>query len=121
MRAILVEPGLAPREIDVADTDAIRALIGADALDERPFTLTQPVLSIVFDDDFGRKGLRPTMYHPTYREKYALCGALVVVRRDDEGDLIGLTDADVARAKEVVSVHVSALRADAPHGEVARW
>lgn len=112
MRAILVEPGLPAREIDLLDSRAIAAIIDADAIDERPFTLTPPLLFVAFDDDFARKALRPTMYHPTYREKYALCGPLVIVRRDDDGDLLGLTDADVAKASEVIASSVRAMRED---------
>ncbi len=103
MRALLIEPGSHHSEIEVETYAALRKIIGA-AIEVRPFTLTAPLLSIAMDENFVGKRLHPSLYHPTYRERYALCGPLVVFREHD-GELMDLTESDVARAVAIVAEH----------------
>jgi hypothetical protein len=48
---------------------------------------------------------QPTMLHPTYRERYVLCGPLVVFRENADGTLLDLTAADIATATSIYDTH----------------
>lgn len=105
VRALLLLPNRPPQCIEVAGRDAIRDVMQADALDDRPYTLVPPLLRLAIDDDFVRKGLAPTMLHPTYRERYVLCGPLVVYRENAVGTLLALTATDIATATSIYDTH----------------
>jgi hypothetical protein len=105
VRVLLLLPDRPPQCIEVAGRDAIRDVMQADALDDRPYTLVPPLLRLAMDDDFVRKGLAPTMLHPTYRSRYVLCGPLVVFREDADGTLRDLTAADIATATSIYDTH----------------
>jgi hypothetical protein len=105
VRALLLLPNRPPQCIEVAGRDAIRHVMHAEALDDRPYTLVPPLLRLAIDDDFVRKSLAPTMLHPTYRERYVLCGPLVVFRENADGTLLDLTAADIATATSIYDTH----------------
>ena len=82
-----------------------RGCSASTSYDDRPYTLVPPLLRLAIDDDFVRKGLAPTMLHPTYRERYVLCGPLVVFRENADGTLLDLTAADIATATSIYDTH----------------
>ena len=41
---------------------------------------------MIFDDNFVGKGLAPNIMHPMYRKYYELCGPVVIVGCDRDGE-----------------------------------
>lgn len=49
---------------------------------------------MIFDDNFVAKGLPANIMHPTRREYYELCGPVVIVGVDRDGEYRSLDDAE---------------------------
>ena len=98
---LLISPGSKITPINVTAA-GLRSVIDCDNIEHRPFTLTPPLLRIAMDEDFVRKNLAPSLWHPTYRVPYLLCGPLVVYRSNGDQDFLSLTDQDVKRIHAIV-------------------
>jgi hypothetical protein len=88
-RCVVKHPGDAPK---IVACDGPRDLFD-DAASCVPFNRAGSQL-VFFDDAFVLKNLPPNIMHPTYRVYYELCGPVVIVGTDHDGDYRSLDEAE---------------------------
>lgn len=93
MKAILLNPGANPQTVDLPDDDqldALQALVGGNI--EYIALPDYDGLGLYCNDEGLLQGLTPSLQVGWH----TICGPAVFVSLDDEGNVLGLADEDVA-------------------------